>query len=156
MTVALLRNIERLETPSGATAEAQGDRLIVRNAQGMVVVVFDAATGTAEISSPSGDLRLAAPMGRVVVAAGSEVVIEAPRTRIEASELELTAGRMEVTAERLVHRAHEMYQEVDEVLHTRAGRVRTLVRGAYHLFSKRLRLVAEEDAAIDGERVLLG
>jgi hypothetical protein len=48
-----------VETPQGASATAEGDRLVVRNFRGEVVVTYDAATGSATISAPAGDLRLA-------------------------------------------------------------------------------------------------
>lgn len=119
----------------------EGERLVVRSAAGAIVVVYDAERGTAEIAAPTGDLTLSAPTGRISIRA-SEVVCE--------------AGRFELRAERIIERAGDVYREIGGVLQTRAARVRTLVSGAYHLLSKRARIAAEEDAAVDGKRVLLG
>jgi hypothetical protein len=49
-----------------------------------------------------------------------------------------------------------VYREVEGLLQTRAERLRSVVRGAYQLFAKRTQIVAEEDASVDGKRVLLG
>jgi len=131
----------RIETPSGASAEARGDVLVLRDRRGAVVVVFDAEKGTAEISAPSGDLVLAAPSGKIALRA-PEVVCE--------------AGKIELRAERLIERVRDVYLEVEGVVHTRAERVRTIARDVFQVFSKRASVVAEEDASIDGKRVLLG
>jgi hypothetical protein len=50
----------------------------------------------------------------------------------------------------------DVYLEVEGVVHTRADRVRTIARGVFQVFSKRASVVAEEDASVDGKRVLLG
>lgn len=134
-------NPTEVSTPSGATATVEGERLVVRNAGGAIVVVFDAERGTAEIAAPAGDLTLSAPNGRISLRA-AEVVCE--------------AGRFELRAERIIEKAADVYREIEGVLQTRAERVRTLVSGAYHVLSKTARIAAEEDAAVDGKRVLLG
>jgi hypothetical protein len=128
-------------TPSGASAEADGERLVVRDARGAVVVVYDAERGTAEISAPAGDLVLSAPHGKIA---------------LRAAEVECEAGRIELRADRIFERARDVYREVEGLLQTRVERVRTVARGAYHLFAKRVNVAAEEDAAVDGKRVLLG
>jgi proline racemase len=114
---------------------------VLRDRRGAVVVVFDAEKGTAEISAPSGDLVLSAPSGRIALRA-SEVLCE--------------AGKIEVRAERLVERVRDVYLEVEGLVHTRADRVRTLARDVFQVFAKRASVVAEDDASIDGKRVLLG
>jgi hypothetical protein len=132
---------DRICTPLGATAERDGERLVVRDPEGAVVVVYDAATGSAEIVASRGDLVLSAPEGKIALRAG-EVVCE--------------AGRLEVRVDRLFQRARDVYQEVEGLLQTRAGRIRALARGAYQVLAGRVSVAAEEDAAIDGKRVLLG
>jgi hypothetical protein len=134
-------HVQGCTTPSGASAEAQGERLVVRDARGSIVVIYDAERGTAEIVAPEGDLLLSAPRGRISLKAG-EVLCE--------------AGRIELRADRIFERARDVYREVEGVIHTRADRVRTLATGAYQLFAKRVNVLAEEDAAVDGKRVLLG
>ena len=131
----------QVSTSSGASAEVQGELLVVRDARGSIVVVFDAARGMAEIVAPEGDLVLSAPRGKISLKAG---------------EVECVAGRIELRADRIFERARDVYREVEGVLHTRAHRVRTLATGAYQLFARRVNVLAEEDAAVDGKRVLLG
>jgi hypothetical protein len=130
-----------VHTPSGASAEADGERLVVRDARGSVVVVYDAERGTAEIVAPEGDLLLSAPHGKI---------------SLKAREVECDAGRIEIRADRIFERARDVYRDVEGLLQTRAQRVRTLATGAYQLFAKRVNVLAEEDAAVDGKRVLLG
>jgi hypothetical protein len=134
-------NPSEVRTPSGATATADGERLVVRSAAGAIVVVYDAERGTAEIAAPSGDLTLSAPSGRI---------------SLRAEEIVCEAGRFELRAERIVERAGDVYREIEGLLQTRADRLRTLVSDAYQVLSKRVRIAAEEDAALDGKRVLLG
>ncbi len=129
----------QLRTPSGATAGVEGERIVVRNSRNAVVVVYDAERETAELHA--GDLTLSAPQGRICLRA-SEIVCE--------------AGRFELQAGRIVESAGDVYREVQGLLQTRAERVRTLVRGAYQVLAKRAQVVAEEDASLDGKRVLLG
>lgn len=130
-----------VRTPGGASAEAHGERLVLRDARGAIVVVYDAERGTAEIEAPAGDLVLSAPKGKIA---------------LRALEVECEAGRIELRADRIFERARDLYRDVEGLLQTRAERVRTLATGAYQLFAKRVNVQAEEDAAVDGKRVLLG
>jgi hypothetical protein len=131
----------RVATPSGASAEVEGERLVVRDPRGAIVVVYDAQRGTAEIVAPSGDLVLSAPRGKIA---------------LKANEVECTAGRIELRADRIFERARDVYRDIEDLLQTRTGRVRTIARAAYHVFANRVNVAAEEDAALDGKRVLLG
>jgi proline racemase len=130
-----------IQTASGASAEADGERLVVRDARGAIVVVYDAEKGTAEIVAPAGDLVLSAPNGKIA---------------LRASEVECEAGRIELRADRIFERARDVYRDVEGLLQTRVERLRTIARGAYHVFANRVNVAAEEDAAVDGKRVLLG
>jgi hypothetical protein len=130
-----------VRTAGGASAEAVGERLVLRDARGSIVVVYDAERGTAEILAPDGDLVLSAPHGKI---------------SLKAAEVECEAGRIELRADRIFERARDVYRDVEGLLQTRAHRVRTLATGAYQLFAKRVNVLAEEDAAVDGKRVLLG
>ncbi|HEY8092115.1 MAG TPA: DUF3540 domain-containing protein [Polyangiaceae bacterium] len=130
-----------VRTAGGASAQVLGERLVVRDARGAIVVVYDAERGTAEIAAPSGDLVLGAPHGRIV---------------LRAREIDCEAGRFELRADRIFTHARDVYREVEGLLQTKAERVRTVARGAYHLFARRVNVAAEEDASVDGKRVLLG
>jgi hypothetical protein len=172
--VARLRSVR---TPAGASATVEDDAIVVRNAEGAIVVRYDSVTGEARIESPHGDLTLAAA-GKVRLVAGTDVELEAPgtvsatsarvsvhtgegdvnaeRLAVRASELSTLVGKWELRAQRLVEQVVDAYRDVDGLLQTRAGRMRTLVEGAYRLLSERTDIISREDSVIDGKRVLLG
>jgi len=56
---------------------------------------------------------------------------------------------------RLVERAGDTFREVDGVSQTRAGRIRTVAKGAYHVLAKRATVRAEDDLALMGEKISL-
>jgi hypothetical protein len=85
-----------------------------------------------------------------------EASLAAERLESTAAHQVLTAGRIEVRAERWIERLKDVYSDVDGLLQTRAGRVRTLVHDAYQLVSRRTSLASQEETSIDGKRVLLG
>lgn len=204
-----------IASPDGATARVVDGGLELADAEGRLLVRY--VDGTAEIAPPRGDLRIAAPHGRVQITAGLDVAIEASRdvtvsaersaetkivgagadrqlasrfrvdakgATIAAPELEvrsrrarITAGlaeavvreiktsatrietaatTMETQAERISVRAKSMAEDVAELLETKAGRIRSLVRGAFTLRSKSTSLKSKDDTAVDGRRVLLG
>lgn len=170
---------------NGASAAAEGNAIVIRDPQGSIVVRYDAADGTATIAAPRGDLRLAAPSGKIVLDAGSDLELRAEkRTTLRSGELavdvghaalrsrmtelfsdavELTAsglamgvGRIQVSAERVLTKARDVYHEVEGVVDTKAGRLRSIVRGASQLKSESTSIVSAKDTYIDGKRVLLG
>jgi hypothetical protein len=133
--------LHAVRTPGGASAEVDGERLVLRDTRGCIVVVYDAERGTAQITAPKGDLVLSAPHGKIA---------------LKAREVECEAGRIDLRADRIFERARDIYRDVEGLIQTRAERVRTLATGAYQLFAGRVNVLAEEDAAVDGKRVLLG
>ena len=135
------RDVERLVTANGASAERDGELLVLRNRAGEIVVVFDTEEGSARIVAPRGDITLDAPEGRIA---------------LRAREVVCSAGRYELRAERIVERAQQVFREVDGLVQIRAERVRTLARDLFQVFARRTDVVADEDATMDGKRVLLG
>ncbi|MCC7536848.1 MAG: DUF3540 domain-containing protein [Deltaproteobacteria bacterium] len=135
------------------------------------------ADGTTVVSVGTGDLELRAPHG-VVRISGRAIELEAQRSvKIEGESAvarfehtELVSGaidvvakvarqryeRMETRAKKIVERAVETYREVDDLAHTKAGRVRQLVDDAYVLVSRYASLRAKEDVTIDGDQIRLG
>jgi hypothetical protein len=162
---------------SGASASANGSAIEVRDASGALVVSYDAATGETRLVAPGGDLVLAA-RGKVRVEAGSDldlraagevrststrVSVHATEGEVNAERLSVTAaehralvGRWELRAQRVIEQVVDAYRDVDGLLQTRAGRMRTLVKGAFRVLAERTDLLSREDAVIDGKRVLLG
>jgi hypothetical protein len=180
----------RIDLPDGATAELRGGALELRDPEDRLLVRYE--NGSAEIFAPAGDLKLAAPHGRVVVSSGSDVHIEAARevrtvargasfdveriairskvaslvmerAQLAASTLEIAAERMstsaeqvEVIADRLVHKSRDSFREVSELAEERVGRLKTFVKQAFTLTSRRTSMRSTEETSIDGKRVLLG
>lgn len=99
----------------------------------------------------------------LVALVASDLGLRADRLRAVAERIEQRseqlvqrAGRIEVEAKQLVERAQDVYRDVGDLLQTRAGRVRTVVREVFTLRSRRNVQISDEDTAIDGRRVLLG
>jgi hypothetical protein len=113
---------------NGSTAEVVDGEIVVKDPRGRTVIVFD----------------------------GARARVEAEDLDFNARKITLSAGVIELRAARIFERAGEVYRDVEGTLHTRAERVRTLVKDAYHLFAKRASVASEEDTSIDGRRVLLG
>lgn len=84
----------------------------------------------------------------------SKLVGRAVTTAVET--VVVVAERVETEAVHIVERAKAAYREIEDIAQTRAGRFRAIARGTLSLFGKSASLVAEEDAKIDGEKVLLG
>ncbi|WP_044245420.1 DUF3540 domain-containing protein [Chondromyces apiculatus] len=161
---------------------ADGERVVLREGgveisdrAGRLLVRY--VNGSAEIAAPAGDLILAAPGGRVVVRAETEVEVEAPKLKVRAEDAEVTTGevtvvarriattaqavvqqveRFELTATKIVERARDTFRDVTDLAQTRAGRARTIVEDVCSIYARRTALVSREDTSIDGRRVLLG
>jgi hypothetical protein len=132
------RRERRVVSRSGATANVTDDVIEIRDAEGALIIRYDAERGETTISAPK------------------DLILSGERVIIRGAEASIEVGKLEVTAARLVERVFEAYREVDSLLQTRAGRMRTLVRGALDLLSGSTNIVSEEDTSIDGKRVLLG
>lgn len=75
-------------------------------------------------------------------------------TRVDTATLEARA--YELAASSVVTRAREVLTEVSDSVETRAGSVRSLIRGLFALHSERTAMVSKEDTSIDGKKILLG
>jgi hypothetical protein len=177
------RAAHEVRTQSGASARVEGEHLVLRDRQGAIVVVHDATTGETVVRT-EGDLTFAAGK-RVRVTAGTELILEAKEvTRLTTPTLEITAadasahatrasvnadsitvtakehtslvGKWELRAQRVVEHVIDVYREVDGLDQTRAGRVRTIVKGVFRVLAGRSEVVSKDDNVIDGKRVLLG
>jgi hypothetical protein len=162
----------RIAAGSGASAAIEGEAIVVRDAGGALVATYDGAS-----------LRLGAVDGKLVLDAGEIELHARTRVAVTSPELELTArradlhaeeatltatevrtvadqvshaaGRIEVRVERLIERAGEAYREA-ELAETRADRVRTVAQGSFEVVAGRASILADDDAVLDGKRVLLG
>ncbi len=98
-------------------------------------------------------VELRAALARLV-AGRADVVSRDVRT--SADTITTSAKKIETTTERAIFRAKEVLEEVSDLLETRAGRLRALVKGALSVRSKVTDMKSEADTSIDGKRVLLG
>lgn len=85
------------------------------------------------------------------------------RATVIAGRIESTASvvtqrveRLEIEATKIVERARDTFREARELLESRAGRVRTIVQGGFHLIADRTTMRSTEETSIDGKRILLG
>jgi hypothetical protein len=141
--------------PSGASASVDGDRIALRDAEGRVVVTLDGATGELSLSAEK-DLRLAAPSGRVLVEAATEVRLQGASLAVSAAEAVLAVGHYELHAERIIERTTDALRTASGLVETRAKHARMIVERTLELFGRRTTVASEEDTRIDGKRVLLG
>jgi hypothetical protein len=130
-----------------------------RSAIGLVVEDVRGATQSV-LALEGGTARLAAPVLDVATRRAS---LQAEETRYagrsllaEVASLRLIAGRVETVARTVVEKTRNLYRAVEELLETRAGRVRSLVDGTYHLKARDAVVRAERDVDVDGEKIRLG
>ncbi|MEN8133820.1 MAG: DUF3540 domain-containing protein [Pseudomonadota bacterium] len=72
------------------------------------------------------------------------------------SRAKLNWGRVETLVDTLVQKARTSFTMVEELSQTKAGRMRTLVAGAFRLKAERAKLKTDKSVDIDGERINLG
>ncbi|APR77724.1 Hypothetical protein A7982_03071 [Minicystis rosea] len=172
----------RIASASGASASIDGGALVLRDPRGELVASYDPEAGALRIGAVAA-LTIAVPEGKlsldadeIELRARSRAAITAPdldvtarRADLHAEEASLAAtavrvvaeeaahavGRWEVRVERLLERAAEAYREA-ELAETRADRVRTLAKAAFEVVTGRASILSDDDAVIDGKRVLLG
>jgi hypothetical protein len=166
----------------GAEIRDPSDRLLVRYREGCAEIT--APAGDLVLAAPTGRVVLRSAEG-IAVDTGGDVAVRAENVALEptqavvvrgrvarltADTVELVAERMvtkartvahklerlELQAKSIVERADESFRFVADVAELRAGRVRTLVRELFAVRTRRGSLVADEDMAVDGRRVLLG
>ncbi len=112
-----------------------------------VVGVLDGSGKTA--LSFGGDVALSARGGSLTLEADRGVEIRSPK-------IALQTRSFEVGAETVVQRARELYQRVNGLLTTHAGRTHTQVDETAFAQSKRAAIVTEESIHINGEQIHLG
>ena len=93
-----------LRRSDGSSAQLEDDTIVVRDRRGRPILSFgpDGVTLTAA----DGDLTLAAPNGRVVIEAGTDLDVAAKRRlSLRAEQVAQTVGRWELQAHRIAERA---------------------------------------------------
>ncbi len=149
-------SVREVRTASGASAVVEGDALTLRDPEGRTLLRYDADTGALTLEASRGDVRIAAPAGRVVLDASESVSLRSERFEATVREAMVSAGRWELRAVRVVERAGQVVRDVEGSITTRAEHARTVVRNAWDLVAGRTKVTSRDDTVIDGKRVLLG
>lgn len=160
VTGVLVAPPQPLELRAGdVSARVEEGRIVVRAESGAVLVSYDPAQRTARLES--GVLALEASE-RIALKA-PEVTVEAERLTqkvadlvTEAERIATSADRWELRVNRLTERAKNAFRDVEALMQTRAGTLRSIAREGMSLFARRTSIRSEKDTAIDGERVFLG
>jgi hypothetical protein len=63
---------------------------------------------------------------------------------------------VERLASTVIERTRSFYHAVEDLLETRAGRVRCVIDGTYHLKARDAVVRAERDVDVDGQKIRLG
>lgn len=147
----------RLESGTDVEIEAQRD-VVQRPHRSAKVWAGDESQPQLDVSASRCALRsdeLDVQAKRSQLASG-QVTVLARSIATTARSMASNVERYELTAQRLVEKSRDAFREVTDLLQTRAGRARTLVRGAFALHSRRTVMMSKKDTTIDGQRILLG
>ena len=85
-----------------------------------------------------------------------ETELQGERIAARVQEAEISASRMEVAVGRVVRWARSVYERVEDLFLTMAGRIRTESEGAYLVRAERARFDVEEEVKVHGKTIHLG
>jgi len=135
-----------LRTPSGASvalSKTKGEESIqVRSKQGGLVLEYRPESGKTVVNVAKGDLEFVTQAGSIAFHS--------------AKKISFVAHRLETIATTVVSKAKNVYRTVEELTQLQTGRLRTLVKGSYHLKARDTFLKAEKDFKVDGDQIHLG
>jgi hypothetical protein len=149
-----------LHAPEGNIELVAGAKVLCRGALGVAIAAGHGQKGEPALTMSKEGMSLGAP----------EVSISAERAKVLLADAEYhglrfsaTVGQARMVVDRLEQVASSVFQRAKRVLRhvegleqLTAGRVRTLVRGAYSVKGERTSIQAEDEVKIDGKRVHLG
>lgn len=78
------------------------------------------------------------------------------KLRAQVDSVVVVAERCERIAGRVFERARSVMSTIDDLQQTKAGRVRTLVRGAWAMHSDHASMTSDQEVKIDGKEIRLG
>ena len=150
----------RVVLKSALDVEVQAGRDIVQQAARRLSITTGDAEGAPQVTIEPGqtevhakNLEVKAHTSRVVTGKATVLAHEIVTT---AKRVAHNVERYEVTATRIVETAKDAFFDVADLVQSRFGRARTLVKGAYSLHAKRTIVVSTEETKVDGKKVLLG
>ena len=143
-----------LHVPSSLEIEAAGAVCI----RGRSVSIE--AKEAAMLSTPDAGLRLnrdsASLKASSIRTESDDAVFCAALLQAEGKEIRFTGGRLELAFNRVVVAARDVVQRIENLLHTRAGRVRMVSRMDATIQARTANLVAKSDFRVQGETIHLG
>jgi hypothetical protein len=137
----------------------------------------DKESGKTILCVPEGDLDLRSEKGSICLQAAKNIELNSPHFSLETGKAELNIadanyqgvrlgasiaqtklflGKLNTTVGRLIEKAKNVYRQVDNLNQLKAGRMRTLIKGSYHLKSESINQKADKDVRIDGDKINLG
>ena len=121
--------------------------LVIAHAEGRYVIGVVAGNGKLDLRF-EGDVNLTSG-GTLTLSAEKGVHVRAP-------ELDVLAERLALVATAAVQKFATLHQRVTEMWSVRAGESQTIVDGTALQRARKLALVAEETASVNGKQILLG
>lgn len=137
----------------------------------------DKLSGKTILSVPEGDLDLRSEQGSICLQAAKNIELNSPQFSLETAkgtfniadasyqglrlgasiaQTKLFLGKLNTTVGRLIEKAKNVYRQIDNLNQLKAGRMRTLIKGSYHLKSESINQKADKDVRIDGDKINLG
>jgi len=142
-----------------ATVRLPGLGLEFRSVDGRTELVCDRnltirSEGTVEIVGERGSTLACGPSSVRVGQEGLE--LEAPVARVRAGEAKIACGKVEQSLGRVITWAKQVYERVEDLLHVRAGRIRTEAENGHLVQASQARVQAEGDVHVQGRSINLG
>lgn len=140
-------------------------------------ITQDKTSGKTTLTIPNGDLDLCAEKGSIKLNAAKSLHLNSPIFSLNSTKgniniaesnfkgISLSASLMQTkffinkafnTIDKLVEKTKNAFRHTENLNQTKAGRMRTLVNGSYHLKSEHINEKAVKDVRIDGNRINLG
>jgi hypothetical protein len=142
-----------------AIVHLPGLGLEFRSVDGRLELVCDRpltirSEGTVEIQGERGTNLSCGPSSLRV---GPEALeLDAPVARVRVDEARVACGKVEQSLGRVITWAKQVYERVEELLHVRAGRIRTEAEQGHLIQASQARVQAEGDVHVQGRTINLG
>lgn len=138
----------RIETEEGVEVDA-GHAVVLQSAAGRSRLKLDG--DAAELRA--GLLEAKAARLRVLAEEAHAVAV---RVDTEIERLKQKLDVVEIDANRIVQNAKNLYQTVEDLAQTKAGRLRMVAEGSFHALAERAQLTAKKVFRLNGERIHIG
>lgn len=172
--------MQELRAQDGASAllRDDGEILELRDPQGRLIIEYDTRESRAIFYFPEAQLRVRSADGKVEFSSDQGMKFATKGAlELEAKRLDARIGETDFRGERIVARATEVrvawgkleqvvgrlftfaknvYERVEGLLHSRAGRVRAESKGSYLVQAERVTVAAQDDVKLQGKVINVG